>query len=161
MNNQFNNLPTTKIGTIAENYVKEYLESIGYKLYWNTNTQSSPFDGIGYSGATVKNLIEVKAKYPMKNGCVSIHENDLEVYEDLQIEEGKEMLIIYVDHKNKNILVTTTKRIRKSTKNRVWDHEEKKWLIYFDNLVIRAELPLHIAEQMWAVSRTIQYNNNR
>lgn len=155
-NEQFNELKTTKIGIIAENYVKSYLESIGYKLYWNTNTQSQPFDGIGYSGKTVKNLIEVKAKYPMYNGCVSIHENDLEAYEEIQIEESKEMLLIYVDHKNKQLLVTTTKRIRKSTKNRVWDNEEKKWLIYFDNLVKRAELPYHVAEEMWNVSKQIQ-----
>ena len=156
MDDNFNSLPTTKIGNIAENYVKTFLESIGYQLYWNTNTQSQIFDGIGFSGKTVKNLIEVKAKYPMYNGCVSIHENDLEKYEEAQISESKEMLLCYVDHKFRKLRVTTTKRIRKSTKNRVWDYEEMKWLIYYDDLIIRAEIPENIAQQMWQISKTIQ-----
>jgi hypothetical protein len=155
----FNKLPTTTIGNIAETWAKEYLESIGYQLYWNTGTQSQPWDGFGYSGSTVKNLIEVKAKYAMANGLVSIHENDLEVYEKDQIDEAKEMIILYVDHKNRALNVTTTKRIRRSTQNRVWDEKEKKWLIYFNDLVKRAELPESIAQEMWNISKKIQYKH--
>lgn len=153
---EFRTLPTTKIGDIAEEYAKNYLESIGYKLYWNTGTQSQPFDGIGYSGQTVRNLIEVKAKYPTAAGLISIHENDLEKYEEAQIEEGKEMIIMYIDHKNAVLRITTTKRIRKSLQKRIWDEEEKKWLIYFNDLVIRAELPTELCEKMWEISKKIQ-----
>ena len=151
----FNNLPTTRIGDIAEQWVILYLESIGYKLYWNTGHQSQPLDGIGYSGKTVRNLIEVKAKYPMANGQISIHENDLEVYEQAQIDEAREMIIMYVDHKNGHLRVTTTKRIRRSTKNRVLDEKENKWLIYFDDLVIRAKVPADVCERMNNISKTI------
>lgn len=154
---EFSKLPTTTIGTIAESWAKEYLESIGYSLYWNTGTQSQPYDGIGFSGSTVKNLIEVKAKYAMSNGYVSIHENDLEVYEQAQIDEAKEMIILYVDHKNRALNVTTTKRIRRSSSGRVWDEKEKKWLIYFNDMVKRADLPEEIAESMWNISKTIQF----
>lgn len=155
-NQQFNQLPTTKIGDIAENYVKDFLEGIGYKLYWNTGTQSQPFDGIGYSGSTVRNLIEVKAKYPMLTGQVSIHENDLETYEACQMTEAKEMIICYVDHKYGKLRITTTKRIRRSTQARVWDDKEKKWLIYFNDLVERADIPSTVTQKMWEISKTIQ-----
>ena len=95
----------------------------------------------------------------MANGQVSIHENDLEVYEKAQIDEAKEMIILYVDHKNRALNVTTTKRIRRSTQNRVWDEKEKKWLIYFNDLVKRAELPEEIAQEMWNISKKIQYKH--
>lgn len=153
---QFRNLTTTKIGDIAEAWAVEYLESNGYSIYWNTGHKSQIWDGIGFSGTTVRNLIEVKAKYPTEDGTFSIHENDLEKYEEWQINEGKQMIILYVDHKNKELKLSTTKMIRKNTIGKWFDAKEHKWLIFHKGYKVKAQVPDEVCERMWSLSKQIQ-----
>ena len=118
--NEFNNLKTTKKGTIAENYVKDYLIRKGYNVWWNTNEQSTPYDGIANNkqikGKWSKMLVEVKCKYPTHNNLMSVHCNDLEIYKQTEEEEAKPMCIFFVDPKNKKLYQTNIELITKNYK---------------------------------------------
>lgn len=148
----FNDLPTTRKGNLAEAWLITYLESIGYSVYWNTGHQSQTFDGIAFSGQTVKNLIEAKEKSMTKHKSYSIHENDLIKYCQAELSENKLMLICYIDPSTKELNVTTTKRIKETTVIRHWDPKEKKYLLYFTGFTKKADLPDELCQQLINIS---------
>jgi hypothetical protein len=150
----FNDLYQTRIGTIAEEHVQSFLKDKKWKVYWQAGDYSHPFDGIAYDKQKGY-LIEVKAKYPGKYGDLSIHENDLEVYERHQRQENKQMLIFYVDHINKKLLFTTPSKIRSNIKSRWYDKVEKKTCIFFGGCKELEILPDQIANEMMALSNKI------
>lgn len=149
-NNNFQNLKTVQKGNLAEEYAVNFLEGIGYTLWWNTNNKATIYDGLGYSGAT-RNLFEVKTKTKTKYGTYSIHENDLIKYEQAELEENKKMIILYVDAKAGELNITTTKTIRDTVKLTQWDIKEKKTLIYFDGFKTKKKLPVDVCEMLNAV----------
>jgi hypothetical protein len=146
-NEQFQKLKTTRIGNIGEEYCIDYLERIGYTLHWETQHKSTPFDGFGTSGSTNnkhRNIFEVKVKSKTKYNTYSIHENDLSEYIRCEEEEVRKMVIMYVDPKFGELNVTTTNKIKESTTHRVWDDNEKKYLIYFTKFKKKEPLPQDI-----------------
>ena len=150
--NDFQKLPSTIKGNTGESWVILYLESLGYKLLWETGHQSTPFDGIGYSGESVRNLFEVKINSMTKHKSYSIHENDIQVYCKAELSENKPMIILYVDPSTKELNVTTTKRIRETTVIRHFDRKEKKYLLYFTGFTKKADLPEELCQQLINIS---------
>lgn len=152
-NEQFQNLPTTKLGTAAETFIKNYLRSIGYTVYWAVPEHgSSLIDGMGFSGATnsilQKNLFEVKCKSKTRHGTYSIHENDLIVYEELQYKLGMEMVVIYLDHETGEVNCITPAGIRRHTAMIVYDEREKKKLVYFNGTKSRTTLTPEVVQEL-------------
>lgn len=150
--NQFNELDETKIGNIAEGYVDDYLISKGYKTWMNTNKQSTPFDGFANNNKAKEGfkriLIEIKCKTKNKYGNISIHANDLQVYKEVEKEEGRLMIIFLVNPEEKVMYCTTIEKIEKNIAWKSKDNKDGKLLIWFKPIQKIAEVPQSIVNQI-------------
>lgn len=150
-NQEFHELTTTQRGDIGEQFAWDFLESIGYQVWPNRGTQSQIFDAFANSGTTVRNLVEVKVKYPTKFGTMSIHQNDLVKYLDQEKIESRQMIILYLDYINGDINVITPKSIVKNTVRITKEKEEHKNLVYFKGWNKRGEIPQEICNQIKSI----------
>jgi len=156
----FQNLKTTKIGDIAEDYIYGWLLTGGTVkmnyVYSNYAIKSHPFDFICYSAdsTNTKYLGDVKVKYPRYDGTMSIHAKDLDKYLFWSEKEGAKFILFYVNHKTGEIMATTPESILQHGV-KTWDAEEYKWLYYFKKWKQIDILPEDIRIKMNNISNQI------
>ena len=128
---KFAEMKSTRKGTIAEEYVDNYLIQKGYQTWMNTNKQSTIFDGFA-TKLNKRYLLEIKCKTTTPSGSISIHENDLIKYKKAEIDENRQMLIFILDYKTKKLYGMTIQDIEKNTIMKAKDWDDNKTLIYFN-----------------------------
>lgn len=152
MDTKFKDLKSTKIGTIAEEFVDDYLISQGYQTWFNTNKQSTPWDGFANNNKKEdkwkKILVEVKCKTKTAYGDFGIHHNDLQIYKKAEKEENRPMLIFYVDYISKKLYLITTSMIEEHIKDKKPDQEDGKSIIYFNGFKPIADIPQNIIDKI-------------
>ena len=148
----FKDFKETRIGTIAEEFVDDYLINQGYQTWFNTNKQSTPWDGFANNykkeGKWKRILVEVKCKTKTAYGDFGIHYNDLQVYKKAEKEEGRPMLIFYVDYRDKKLYVITTSMIQQAVKCDGIDQGDGKKIIYFNGFKEKANIPQNIIDKI-------------
>jgi hypothetical protein len=158
MDNQpFNKLQTTRIGNIAEKWIKdEFLPSNGYIVWWNGNEYSTPFDGIA-NNEKHKNkncrriLVEVKCKTKNGYGNFSIHSNDLVVYKEHEEKENRLMNIFFVNPEDGKLYLTNLRMIKENPgfkPTRDDDGKELTWISGKTGIKEIASIPQNIIQQI-------------
>jgi hypothetical protein len=100
----FTRLPTTRKGTIAEEYVRDVLITKGWHIYAYAAQQSHPVDMLAFTPDNRLVAVEVKCKsarlyYP----DTGIDLNDYHAYHNFQMQHNVPILILFVDNYRKQV----------------------------------------------------------
>jgi hypothetical protein len=100
----FSQLPTTRKGAIAEQYVRDMLVGMGWHIYTYSADQSHPVDMLAITPDKQLVAVEVKCKcarvyYP----DTGIDRNDYYAYHELQAQLNLPVLLLFVDNYYKQV----------------------------------------------------------
>jgi len=104
MNSVFSQLPRTRKGTIAEEYVRDVLISRGWHIYTYSADQSHPVDMLAFTPDNQLVAVEVKCKparlyYP----DTGINVRHYHHYHNLQTQFNLPILLLFVDEHSKTV----------------------------------------------------------